>query len=58
LTSPDDRKMLIQVRAGTWPDACDRARKFTDKNSDSMLREGTGMRELGDPGFSSFIPKP
>jgi len=50
--------MLIQVRAGTWPDACDRARKFTDKNSDSMLREGTGMRELGDPGFSSFIPKP
>ena len=39
--------MLIQVRAGTWPDACDRARKFTDKNSGSMVREGNGVRELG-----------
>lgn len=50
--------MLIQVRAGTWPDACDRARKFTDKNSDSMVREGNGVRELGDLGFSSFIQSP
>lgn len=23
-----------------------------------MVREGTGMGELGDLGFSSFIPKP
>lgn len=57
MTSPDG-KMLIQVRAGTWPDAGDRARTFTDKDSDSVVREGTGMGELGDLGVSSFIPKP
>lgn len=50
--------MLIQVRAGTWPDASDRAGKFTDKDSDSVVRGGTGMGELGDLGFSGFIPKP